>query len=501
MKRIAAFVFAFFAVCYFQIADADAQFGKECRYGFCVPGGGPSSTPVSNACISSSGTTITFTAQGIGGARPNRVSLVSINWSDSTAAGTAELTAMTIGGISMTRAVRASGDNQNSNSELWYVLNPTGTTANIVATFSTVVDGITIEVYSLIGYSTAGPVAITTGTTSVSQAYTNKQVAIAAASRTVNVSTSLSNMVNDFSSACGSNLWGVHASQKLHGNGTLTSTISPTSNNPKIAMAVWAVNALGSCTASNDFLLRAGTLDATHTSAYDALICGLVTDNVWSLLDVLHVYATQNSTVSLLNLKSLSFNATNVGSVTFTTDRGYTGTEGSTTAYIETNYGFSSSGAQLTQNAGHLSVWSVTNVNSAAAIMGIARASPNSSSYLLPNQTSSSNAYYNVSSGFSGCTATCTVAAGSTVAHYIASRTASNVIAGYKNGSNVVTSSQASAIPSADTFPVLAWVIDGAYTGSRYQAAAVTMGAALNSTQAGNLYTRLRTYMTAVGVP
>ncbi len=502
MKRIAAFVFAFLAVCYFQITDADAQFRRECRYGFCVPGGGPSSTPVSNACTTSSGTTITFTAQGIGGARPNRVTVVTINWDDSTAAGTSELTAMTVGGIAMTRAVRAVGDNQNSNSEIWYVANPTGTTANIVATFSTAVDGITIEVYSLIGYSAIGPTAVTTGTTSVSQAYNNKQVALAAGSRRVNVSTSLSNMTNDFSSACGANLWGVHASQPLHGNGgTLSSSISPTSNTPLIALAVWATSGLGTCAASNDFLLRAGTLDATHTSAYDALICGLVTDSVWSLLDVLQVYATQNSTVSLLNLKSLSFNATNVGSVTFTTDRGYTGTEGSTTAYIETGYGFSSSGAQLTQNAGHLSVWSVTNVNSAAAIMGIARASPNSSSYLLPNQTSSTNAFYNVSSGFSGCTATCTVAAGSTVAHYIASRTASNVIAGYKNGSNVVTSSQASAIPSADTFPVLAWVIDGAYTGSRYQAAAVTMGAALNSTQAGNLYTRLRTYMTAVGVP
>lgn len=463
--------------------------------------GGPRGTPVSNACITSSGTTITFTAQGVGTAGANRITVVTINWDDSTVANTAELTAVTVGGISMARAVRAAGDNQSSNSEIWYAINPTGTSANIVLTFSTAVDAVTLEVYRLIGYNNV--LSTTTGTTSVSQAYDNKQLAIAAASRRVNVSTSLSNMVNDFSSACGANLWGVHASQPLHGNGgTLNSSISPTGNTPLIALVKWSVsNSALTCNESISFMARTSGIDATHTAAYNALICGLVTDSVWSLLDVLQVYAAQNSTVSLLNLKSSSFNATNVGSVTFTTDRGYTGTEGSTTAYIETGYGFSSSGAQLTQNAGHLSVWSVTNVNSAAAIMGIARASPNSSSYLLPNQTSSSNAYYDVSSGFSGCTATCTVAAGSTVAHYIASRTASNVIAGYKNGSNVVTSSQTSAIPSADTFPVLAWVIDGAYTGSRYQAAAVTMGAALDSTQAGNLYTRLRTYMTAVGVP
>ncbi len=240
MKRLAAFIFAALALCYLT-APVEAQFKRECRYGFCIPGGGPTGTPVSNACINSFGTTITFTAQGVGGADPRRVTVVSINWDDSTAAGTAELNSVTVGGVTMQRAVRAAGDNQNSNSEVWWVANPTGTSANIVATFSTAVDGVTIEVYRLIGYSLSGPTAASTGTTTISQAYNNKQLAIAAASRRVNVSTSLSNMTNDFSSACGANLWGVHASQALHGNnGTLTTTINPTSSTPLIAMVVWA---------------------------------------------------------------------------------------------------------------------------------------------------------------------------------------------------------------------------------------------------------------------
>lgn len=230
--------------------------------------GGPTGTPVSNACINSSGTTITFTAQGVGGANPRRISVVSINWSDSTAAGTAELTAMTIGGLSMARQVRASGDNQNSNSEIWWVANPTGTSANIVATFSTAVDGVTIEVYSLVGYQSV--IATTTGTTSVSQTYTNKQLAIASASRTVNVSTSLSNMVNDYSSACGAGLWGVHASQRLSGNGTLSSTISPTSNNPKIALAVWQTSVQTACT---------GSLAGTVLGNWDTSVFSSITVN------------------------------------------------------------------------------------------------------------------------------------------------------------------------------------------------------------------------------
>src|SRR6266478_4196810 len=67
----------------------------------------PSVTPISNACTTASGTTVTFTAQGVGGANPNRTTVVSINWDDSTNAGTAQLTAMTVGGISMSRAASA----------------------------------------------------------------------------------------------------------------------------------------------------------------------------------------------------------------------------------------------------------------------------------------------------------------------------------------------------------------------------------------------------------
>ncbi len=245
MKRLAFLIG--FALCLTTI-PVKAQFIGECRYGFCSQVDAASVTPVSTACSTASGTTTTFTAQGTGNAASSRVSVVSINWGDSTLAGTAELTHITLGGVEMARAVAASGNDQNSNSEIWWVANPTGTTANIVVTASTAINAITLQVYSLINYKSVAPVASTTGTTSVSQAYTNKQLALAAGSRTINVSTSLSNMTNDFSSACGANLWGVHASQVLHGNGTLASAISPTSNNPKIALAVWAVAPSGICT-------------------------------------------------------------------------------------------------------------------------------------------------------------------------------------------------------------------------------------------------------------
>jgi len=191
-----------------------------------------------NGCSVTSGTVTTFTAKNFGAVNPTRVTVVSINWDDSTNAGTASITAVSIGGNSAVRAIRASGDNQNSNSEIWYVLNPTGTSGNIVITSSTNIDAVTIGVYSLIGYGS--PQVTGTGTTTANVAYTNKTVALAAASRTTNVSTSLSSMINDFSSACGANLWGVHASNQNNGNGTLTTNINPSTSNPKIAMALWS---------------------------------------------------------------------------------------------------------------------------------------------------------------------------------------------------------------------------------------------------------------------
>lgn len=196
-------------------------------------------TQTDSGCLASAGTVNTFTAKGLGNANPNRITAVSINWADSTLAGTAELTSVTVGGNAAQRAVRAAGDDQNSNSEIWWLQLPAGTTGDIVVTSSTNIDAVTIGVYSLIGFALM-PSPVSTGTTTANIAYQNKDVVLAAGSRTTNVSTSLSNMTNDFSSACGSGLWGVHASQSVNGNNTLTTNINPSTNNPKIAMALWS---------------------------------------------------------------------------------------------------------------------------------------------------------------------------------------------------------------------------------------------------------------------
>lgn len=457
--------------------------------------GGPSGKPISNACINSSGTTITFTAQGVGNAAASRITVVTIAWDDSTAAGTAELTAMTVAGITMTRAVRAVGDNQNSNSEIWYAANPTGTTANIVATFSTAVDGITIEVYRLVGYDTVS--ATTTGTTSVTQAYDNKQLALAVGSRRVNVSTSLSNMTNDFSSACGASLWGVHASAALHGNGgSLTSAISPTSSTPLIALAKWRVGFAASCAESTAFIARTSGLSNTAKTNYDNLICGMVTDGTFALFDFLYIYAAPDSTTALLNLKSSSFNGTVNGSLTFTANQGFTGTAGSTTVYIDTGFNPTTQAgtSQFQQNSAHISVWNLTNATTTHGPIGGANGSINNT-LIFPRYTDN-NAYFRVN--VNGIGDACSTAA--ITGHFIANHNTVNndcIFNGVNNSSYIDTSV---GVLNLNLYTI-GLNNGGIADGSGQLTAMASGGAGFSAPQYLATYNRLRTYMTAVGVP
>lgn len=460
-------------------------------------------TPVSNACINSSGTTITFTAQGIGKAAATRTTIVSINWDDSTLAGTAELTAMTVGGVSMIRAVRAVGDDQNSNAEIWYASNPTGTSANIVATFSTAVDGITIEVYSLVGYNTFST-SSATGTTSASLAYTNKQVAIASASRRTNVSTSLSNLTNNFSSACGSSLWGVHASGRQNGNGTLTTTISPTSSTPLIALAFWTQN-VDCTTPTNAFLSRAQTarggtpLDATHTTAFSNLICYLVSNNIWNSLDVLQIYATQDSASAVLNLVSSNFTAVTHGSPAFVADRGFTGVNGSSVVYIDTAFNANTGTNNYTRNSAHLSTWVVTNVATASPSAGMFDGGGTVSEYLYSKFNGDNNAYFRINVA---AAAGQSVANSDATGHYIGDRPDSTHINGFRNGVSILAASAQNSVALANfPFFAIAGNSSASAQGAAQQQAMFSAGASLGATGDANLYTGLRIYMTAVGVP
>jgi hypothetical protein len=246
------------------------------------------------------------------------------------------------------------------------------------------------------------------------------------------------------------------------------------------------------------FLARTSGLDSTHINAYTDLIDGLVADGIWSKLDMLHVYATQDSTTALLNLVSTSFNGTANGSPTFTADRGFTGTNGSSTIYINTGFNATTAPSpNYIQDSAHISAWSVTNVGTSAnPMMGAYDSGGNKESDLYPKYTDN-NTYIRVNAG-GGLPG---AANSDPTGHYLASRTGSTALSGYKNGSSLLSNTSASHAPANLNVYTLGSNKDGTANGSPHQCAMASIGSGLSSTDITNFYDRLRTFMTAVGVP
>jgi hypothetical protein len=247
-------------------------------------------------------------------------------------------------------------------------------------------------------------------------------------------------------------------------------------------------------------LRNGGSVSPTRQGAVDTLIKGLKADGVWSKLDRLWLLAAENSQAALTDLVGLTL-ATAVGSPTFTTDRGYTGTD----ATLATNYidsGFNpTAGVTFTQNSAHISAWCVGNVasvNGGMLLGNDADAAGANANNILDTFTDG-NVYArindNASSGSQGAPA-------SRQGHWIANRSGASASQLYNNGANFSSPNATSGAPTNSNMYILS---ENDFTTSRYgtpnQVAMASMGGSLSSTDASNFYSRLRTYMTAVGVP
>jgi hypothetical protein len=241
-------------------------------------------------------------------------------------------------------------------------------------------------------------------------------------------------------------------------------------------------------------LARATGLDAAHIAADTAFIDGLVADGIWAKLDALYIFATQNGTAALLNMVQNVYNATLINTPVFTADRGFTS---ATTGNHLLNTNFNpntASSPKLVQNSAHISTWSVTNIGSdVQPQMGVSNGGA-SFIDIFPN---SGGTFYTFVNSASSITAANANSAG----HYIANRSASNALQGYKTGSSVATGSIASAAVAAFPIVIGGQNNSGGFLASNYQTAGASIGSSLDATQALNFYNRWRTRMTAVGVP
>lgn len=243
-------------------------------------------------------------------------------------------------------------------------------------------------------------------------------------------------------------------------------------------------------TESSNFLTRATTItNDTDKTNYDALISGLVTDGDFSSLDALYIWAAPDRTAAVLNLIQNAYNATEAGTVSFSAYVGYTG-NGTDFALDSGLNPFSASSPQYTLNSASIGIYVQTDSNAGAGL-GAVGADNVGKTVILPAYFGST--YYNVNGPQRS------VAAASTQGLRIATRTASNAVAIYKNGNTTPVDSgtdASDAVPRAD---INFFFSDGSNYSS-LQMSAGFIGGGLSSAAMARIAARLNTFMTAYGI-
>ena len=238
-----------------------------------------------------------------------------------------------------------------------------------------------------------------------------------------------------------------------------------------------------------------GLVSSGRKIVVNDLIAGLKSDGVWTKLDRLWLFAAENSQSALIDLKENDA-STAVSSPTFTTDRGYNGNASS--SYIDTTYNPSTDGVNYTQDSASGGVWDLTapSAGNDAYLVGAHNGGAVSIG-IIPCL------YYNgvFYVAVNGAASTIAALGGSAPGFFAVNRSTSTAIQLYRNGSldNSATDTSA-AVPSYNIFVGALNYINTPASFSSDQAAACFFGGHLTATEHGNLYNRLRTYMTAVGV-
>ncbi len=248
----------------------------------------------------------------------------------------------------------------------------------------------------------------------------------------------------------------------------------------------------------NAVIANGGTVSAARKRLVDNLIVGLKADGLWTKLDRLWLFAAENAGSALIDLV-YNWTATVTGHApSFTIDRGYAG-DGSTT-YIDTAFNPSSDGQQYTLNSASLHLWDNTShASDATESMGANDGSGNFADIGVFSNFAADGFFLRMNTGTIK-----TLPGGASQGLGTGNRSSVSTEEAYHNGvslGQVTSGADTIAIPS---FKIFIGGTNNAGTfsnGTTDQFAAAAMGSSFNATQMANFYARLRTYMTAVGVP
>jgi hypothetical protein len=245
----------------------------------------------------------------------------------------------------------------------------------------------------------------------------------------------------------------------------------------------------------NAVVAAGGTVSANQTNRVDALITGLKADGLWTGLDRLWLWGGESvAAQATIDIKTLAVGVAQAGLVLAA--GGYTGN--GSTRYFDSGYNPTTASGNFVRNSASIGAYirssNTTQANTERAFAAIGSAS----TVLIPL------------AGFGGGSATYGVNSTSTPVpvntnrqgFWHANRSSSAAIQLYKNGSVFDSSADTSIAPDNLPFYFFASSAAGPVAQNFLpdQMAAAFIALSYDATQAGNLSTRLNTYMTAWGI-
>ena len=293
-------------------------------------------------------------------------------------------------------------------------------------------------------------------------------------------------MINIVAPALGLNLFpAISVNGAASGTWTLQATAASQKYAPPSGFSAWDSAAPTHSPQALAYLARTvGGNEGGNGANIATLIDGLVSDSVWAKLDALYVLAQQNATDAKLNLVGTSYGLTPVGSPVFTPYKGFNGF--STTIGLDTGFNPTTApSANYLYNTASMGVWDYASTVQPYTLIGGIYSSvyPLFTGNLAVVQINSSVFYEPPSTATHGL--------------IVGERTDATTLYCYQNG---VGTSQANSVSGADNANFLIGnPVSGG--GNTDTLSAAFIGASLGAAGQLALYNRLRTYMTAIGVP
>jgi hypothetical protein len=236
-----------------------------------------------------------------------------------------------------------------------------------------------------------------------------------------------------------------------------------------------------------------GSVSGPRQTIVNNLIVGLKADGLFTKLDQLYLFASEDSQAALIDIIALNTAALQ-NAPAFTADAGYQGGSAGDAKLITTNY---TGGGQFSQNSANIFAWNNTaGVDAGGNGGSIIGYSDVTSGLRLFPAYSDGNLYWDI---LDAADSADSIASAGVTGLYLMNRTTNILSTLDINGTEADSHTDASGAQASRALAAL-----GGFGGEVYssrQLSCFGFGSQLSGGERTAIYNRLRTYMTAVGVP